>query len=269
MVQPVKNPIADRHERAGDLLWNTWASGDVIDALPADLKPATRLEGYAIQVGLERHSAKPRVGWKIAATSLAGQKHINVDGPLAGRLLAEKMLADGATVSIATNRMRVAEPEFAFRMARPLGPRDKPYEVDEVMAAVGDLVLCIELPDSRFRDFVGAGGPSLIADNACARELVIGPRVTADWRAIDLASHAVRVTVGTRYTRDGIGRNVLGDPRIALTWLVNEVTALGLALGAGELVTTGTCAAPLEIEPGDEVTADFGLFGRVSVRIRS
>lgn len=252
---------------ATDILWNAWSSGQVIDALPHDLKPATRREGYAIQAGLERYSAKPRVGWKIAATSVAGQKHINVDGPIAGRLLAEKMLADGATASIETNRMRVAEPEFAFRMATALRPRDTQYDVAEVMAAVGDLFLCIELPDSRFRDFVSAGGPSLIADNACARELVIGPRVTADWRSIDLANHAVFAKVGARYTRDGIGKNVLGDPRLAMTWLVNEVTSLGLTLGAGELVTTGTCAVPLEIEPGDEVSCDFGAFGRVSVKI--
>lgn len=259
--------MEDRDQRACDILWNAWSAGEVIDALPADLKPATRREGYAIQAGLERLSSKPRIGWKIAATSVAGQKHINVDGPIAGRLLAEKMLADGATTSVATNRMRVAEPEFAFRMASALGPRDKPYDVAEVMAAAGDLYLCIELPDSRFRDFVSAGGSSLIADDACARELVIGPRVTADWRSVDLAAHVVHARVGTRYTRDGIGKNVLGDPRIALAWLVNEVTALGITLGEGELVTTGTCAAPLAIVPGDDVVCDFGRFGRVSVKI--
>jgi 2-keto-4-pentenoate hydratase len=33
-------------------------------------------------------------------------------------------------------------------------------------------------------------------------------------------------------------------------------------------VTTGTCLVPLEIEPGDEVSADFGVLGRVSARIR-
>ena len=57
-------------------------------------------------------------GWKIAATSLAGQKHINVDGPLAGRLLAGRELQPGTPVPLAGNLMRVAEAEFAFTMAR-------------------------------------------------------------------------------------------------------------------------------------------------------
>jgi 2-keto-4-pentenoate hydratase len=59
---------------------------------------------------------------------------------------------------------------------------------------------------------------------------------------------------------------VLGDPRTALTWLVNELRGLGLILEAGQFVTTGTCMKPLEIEPGDAVTADFGVLGAVSLR---
>lgn len=224
---------------------------------------------HAIQTGLEAFSCKPRYGWKIAATSLAGQQHIGVDQPLAGRLLAERVMADGSVVSIAGNRMRVAEPEFAFRLARDLVPRSTPYEVSEVMAAVDDLHLCLELPDSRFRDFSRVGGPSLIADNACARDLVVGGRVTADWRALDLASHRVHAVVWSRYEREGIGSNVLGNPRVALTWLVNEVTSLGIVLNQNELITTGTCAVPLEIEPGDHVTADFGALGSISIAVEA
>jgi 2-keto-4-pentenoate hydratase len=64
----------------------------------------------------------------------------------------------------------------------------------------------------------------------------------------------------------GHGKNVLGDPRIALTWLVNELRQLGVTLRAGQVVTTGTCHAPLPIQSGDVFGADFGAIGRVSVR---
>ncbi|MEZ5843598.1 MAG: hydratase [Hyphomicrobiaceae bacterium] len=249
------------------LIWRLWQDGEATDSLPAGARPTTRAEGYAIQAHLEAFSRRPRYGWKIAATSLAGQRHINVDQPLAGRLLAERIHAPGAVVALAGNRMRVAEPEFGFRMARALAPRATPYATDEVMAAVADLHLTIELPDSRFVDFVAAGGPSLIADNACARDLVVGPRVTADWRGVDLAGHVVHAQVGTRYARDGLGANVLGDPRLALTWLVNELRGLGITLGAGELVTTGTCVVPLEIQPGDRVLGDFGMLGTIDVTL--
>ena len=252
---------------ASEMLWSLWQRGAVTDALPVAFAPRTRAEGYAVQAQLDRLSGNTRVGWKIAATSVAGQKHIGVDGPLAGRIFAARVKLAGASVSIANNRMRVAEPEFAFRFGRSLPPRATDYSTDEVMAAVETLHLALELPDSRFADFAVVGGPALIADNACAHDLVLGAPVTADWRGIDLAQHRVHAKVGVRYERDGVGANVLGDPRVALTWIVNELSGLGIAMPVGEFVTTGTCAVPLEILPGDRVDADFGVLGCIGVAI--
>ncbi len=254
-------------EKASGIIWDLWRAGAVMDDLPPGLNPITRADGYAIQAGFERYSSAPRYGWKIAATSIAGQRHIGVDGPLAGRLLAERIYRDGATVSIAGNRMRVAEPEFAFRFGRDLPPRAEPYAAGEVMGAVSSLHLTLELPDSRFADFASAGGPALIADNACAHDLVVGPAVATDWRTLTLAAHRVSANVAGRYRREGGGANVLGDPCAALAWLVNELSGLGIGVRRGELVTTGACVKPMEIVEGDRVMADFGALGSVRVTI--
>lgn len=252
---------------AAELIWANWRDGTVRGALPDVLRPTTREEGYAIQAHLEERSEKPLYGWKIAATSRVGQQHIGVDGPLAGRILAERVVQDGGEVPAGANRMAVAEPEFAFLMARDLTPRASSYTVDEVLAAVASLHPAIELPDSRFEEYAAMGGPQLIADNACAHWFALGEAVRTDWRALDLAAHPVLGRVEGRFERDGVGANVLGDPRIALTWLANELSGLGLTLRAGQVVTTGTCMAPLEILPGDRVFADFGPLGTISVRI--
>lgn len=260
-------------EAASALLVGSWKAGTVIDALPADMRPQDRAEGYAVQACLERLSADGVRGWKIAATSTAGQKHIGVDGPLAGRLLGEMVFPDGASLPFGANRMRVAEAEFAFVMGRDLTPRTMPYSQDEVMAAIAALHCGIEVPDSRFADFVTVGAPQLIADNACAHVYVLGPAAPDGWRDIDLAAHRVTGHVtspdGRRYSREGIGANVLGDPRIAMTWLVNELSHLGITLRRGQFVTTGTCLVPLEIGPGDTVLADFGTLGSVSLQFQT
>ena len=250
--------------RTAALIHDAWTRGAALPGLPPDLAPASKAEGHAAQAALEALWARPRAGWKIAATSAAGQRHINVDGPLPGRLPADRLYGDGATVSLAGNRMRVAEPEFAFRLGADLPPRAAPYDVAEVMAVVSDLHLALELPDSRFEDFTAVGAAALIADDACARDLVLAPPVRADWRALDLAAHPVRAEVAGRFVRDGLGANVLGDPRFALTWLADELSVLGIGLRRGEVVITGTAAVPLEIQPGDRVTADFGPLGTVS-----
>lgn len=252
---------------AADLLWDCWQQGRRVAALPEAVRPRTRAEGYAIQQEFERRSGRPLLGWKIAATSVAGQKHINVDGPLAGRLLAERAFESGASLPFGANHMRVAEAEFAFRIGRTLEPREQAYDVTDVLDAVGTLHPAIEVPDSRYDDFTIVGAPQLIADNACAHLFVLGPATTAAWRDLDLVDHAVTGTIAGKATHHGKGANVLGDPRIALTWLANELSGLGLALQAGQVVTTGTCIVPLPIEPGDRVEMDFGVLGKVSCRI--
>nr|WP_229195133.1 fumarylacetoacetate hydrolase family protein [Bradyrhizobium acaciae] len=229
------------------------------------MRPRDRAEGYAVQAWLEQTSREKLFGWKIAATSAAGQKHINVAGPLAGRILAETLIPDGGTASMTGNEMRVGEPEYAFRMARDLTPRTTPYSAQEVLEVVDTLHPAIEIPDSRFTDFVAAGEAQLIADNACAHLFVLGRATSADWRAIDLVEERPIITLrGERYI--GHGKNVLGDPRAALAWCANELRALGLTLRAGEVVTTGTCHPPLPIAAGDVFAADFGAIGKVSVK---
>lgn len=251
---------------ASELLVRHWREGTVLPAIPEPLRPANRAEGYLIQAQLEGLSAKPLWGWKIAATSTAGQQHIGVDGPLAGRLLAEMVYADGATLSFGANRMRVAEAEFAFRMGRDLPPRATPYTIAEVLDAVAALHTAIEVPDSRYSDFAKVGAAQLIADNACAHQFVLGPEAPPGWRDLDLAAHRVIGRVAGRLEREGRGSNVLGDPRIALTWLTNELSRHGVTLAAGQVVTTGTCLVPMEVGPGDEVSAEYGILGRVRLR---
>jgi 2-keto-4-pentenoate hydratase len=250
---------------ASDTLWDAWQAGRCIAALPDNCRPRSREDGYAIQARLERRSGSPIAGWKIAATSKAGQAHIAVDGPLAGRLLAEHVFESGSRLPFGCNHMRVAEAEFAFRMAVDVSPRDAKYTVDEVLASVAALHPAIEIPDSRYVDFTVVGAAQLIADNACAHDFVLGSPAPSVWRTIDLAAHRVIGSVAGALDREGIGANVLGDPREALAWLVNELSELNLTLRAGQVVTTGTCLVPLPIAAGDRVGCDFGVLGSVAV----
>ena len=73
-------------------------------------------------------------------------------------------------------------------------------------------------------------------------------------------NHKVMAYRNGMLTAEGNGANVLGDPRIALTWLANELSAFEDGLLAGEVVTTGTCITPMRIAPGDQIRIDFGAF---------
>jgi 2-keto-4-pentenoate hydratase len=247
--------------RAALAVKSCWEERRLMAALPEDCRPRRLRDGYAIQQELESLQGAT-IGWKIAATSEAGQRHIGVDAPLAGRLFKRFAHGDGARLPARHLHMRVAEAEFAFKMARDLPPRGEPYGRDEVMAAVETLHLAIEVPDSRYEDFAAIGAPSLVADDSCAAYFVLGPEATG-WHGVNLPSHKVVARKNGAVAAEGSGANVLGDPRAALAWLANDLQARGDFLRAGEIVTTGTCVKPVEIAPGDAVVMDFGALGRV------
>jgi 2-keto-4-pentenoate hydratase len=252
---------------AAAILLRHWQQRTRIDGLPKEVRPVDRAAGYAVQAEVVRSSRQEVVGWKIAATSAAGQKHIGVDGPLAGPLLANRVLPIGAAIPLDGNIMKVAEAEFCFHFGKALPARAEPYTQQEVLQAIDALHTAIEVPDSRYNDFVHVGAAQLIADTACACWFVLGQPAKTDWRSRDLVTHSVTAYKNGQPAGTGSGANVLGDPRVAVTWLVNELRTFADGLQAGQIVTTGTCVIPVPIASGDRFRADFGDFGSVEAHI--
>lgn len=250
---------------ASNFLLQLWRDGSRCENLPADLQPHNKAGAYGIQAVMEQQSASPLWGWKIAATSVAGQKHIGVSGPLAGRYITERVVGSGQSIPFGRNHMKVAEVEFAFKLGSDLPPRDHPYTEEEVFAAVASLHPTIEIPDSRFDRFDIVGEFALIADNACGHWLAIGDAAPDIWRSMDLAAFTPVGRVAGKSERQGSGSNVLGSPRIAMTWLANELSHLGIGMKAGQTATTGTCLVPMAIAAGDRIEGNFGVLGKVAV----
>ncbi|MGD9527237.1 2-keto-4-pentenoate hydratase [Pseudonocardia sp.] len=254
----------ERAVQAAERLWTAWQSGQRLAALPAGLRPASIEDGFAVQEALAA-IVGPSYGWKIAATSTAGQAHIGVDGPLAGRLFDRFRHEEGERLPVADNLLRVAEAEFAFVLAADLDDGREPLAEAEVLAAVAAMHLAVETPDTRLVGYESAGIAQLVADDAAAGRFVLGQPVPG-WAEVDLAASPTALLVNGVLARTGCGGNVLGDPRTALTWVANELRRLGTGLRAGDVVTTGTTTTPAEIGPDDQVVADFGELGRVRVR---
>lgn len=255
-------------QAAAKQLLPAWLASIQISGLGSDHRPQNRADAYEVQQALWAATGDKAIGWKIAATSAAGQKHIGVSGPMAGRLLASRCLSDGATVSMQGNVMRVIEAEFAFRLGSDVKPQgSNPLTVEQVMTQVGDLHLVIEIPNSRYQNFLMAGEAQLIADFACASHMVLGAAITTDWRHLDLAAQVVLVSRGGEVIAQGLGANALGDPRVALTWLANELISHGMHLQRDEVVITGTCVVPVPVQEGQTLSAQFPGLGEVCVAI--
>src|SRR6185503_9557920 len=205
------------------------------------------------------------VGWKIACTSKRAQQALKTDGPFPGRLFLERQFSSGQHVPTEEDNFRVTEPEIVFRIGCTLPPRERPYDTDEVLAAVDAVHPGLEVVNPRlpkgFDDVVGW----YIADGALNDAIVIGPPSRPlprqDYARVEAVAQRNGTQVGT-----GVGANAPAGPEIVLTWLTNDLSARGLALESGSIVTTGVITEMFSAKPGDEITASFAGIGTVSAR---
>ena len=253
-----------------NIIWKLWETGEKVSRLPRDLQPSTKKDAYRIQKSIVDASGSDQMGWKIAATSQAGQRHIGVNGPLAGTILSSKVVSDGGTVDLSNNIMEVAELEFAFQMGTDLPPREQEYSKSDILNAIEFILPAIEIPDSRYDDFANVGQNHLIADSACANILLLGKPIKKDWQKVDLKNHTVSAAIDNQSSElIGIGSNVMGDPFNALVWIANELINYGDYLKKNCIITTGTCINPIVISNSNYLRADFGDYGTISVKFKN
>ena len=67
----------------------------------------------------------------------------------------------------------------------------------------------LELPDSRFLNFTKVGEANLIADNACANQFILGPKLSDDWKNKNLKDQSFS-SVNDEISEHG-WENVLGS----------------------------------------------------------
>lgn len=207
------------------------------------------------------------VGWKIGAASEVVRRAEGVPYPAPGRLYEGAVFDSGATLGpeLFIN-YRNNECEFAFVMSRDLLPRERAYSEAEVREAIAYMVPAIEIGDTVFEDWYGASGylgSSL--DNGGGAALVRGKPIH-DWQSLDLAATRIDLYLDGTWVKAGTGEAAMGHPVTSLTWLVNWLSSRGIALGAGEIVSTGTCTGHCFAARGDSVRAVFDGIGEVTVQ---
>ena len=179
-------------EKSSKFYWSNYLKDINIERTPEIFKPKNRIEAYGIQNNFLKYTSYNLFGWKVAATSSNGQKHIGVSEPLAGRIFKEKVYKNQSKVNLGNNKMAVAEPEFAFKINKDIFPRKQIYSINEVLSFIDDLYPVIELPNSRFTKYEIQGEEQLIADNACAHFFIIGRKFNGLWKNFDLENHSVK-----------------------------------------------------------------------------
>jgi len=203
------------------------------------------------------------MGHKIGFTSETMQKMYGMSAPDFGILTDRMFLPAGAPVPIAHLCDTRAEPELAFKLAKPLkGPG---VTLGDALAACSSVMAAIEVIDSRVGAMRAKANDSL-ADNAGAGYVVLGD-VSPDPGAADLAEVMLEMKVDGEVQSAPAG-DVMGHPAAPLAWLANklpELNGLGGTLNPGDIIITGAPVKSVAVKPGSHLTATFGPLGGIDI----
>ena len=193
------------------------------------------------------------------------QAALRAEEPIFGSVFRQFIHENPETLDHSTLQHPVIECEYVVRFQESLPPRAKPYSEAEIADAIADIHIGIEVAECRFiHDDAFPALPAILADGSGNGHLVIGAAIP-DWQDADIAEVAITLTVDGDTRRTGNAGDSIDHPLIPATWLANRLNQDGMAIQAGDVVSTGTCSHMLLAKPDNTCTGHFGNFGQVQV----
>ena len=260
---PTRPPIGSKDIRdLGRQLVVAEKSAQPIPPL-SDLYEISVGNAYAIQkryAELRVEAGATVVGHKIGCTSQAIQNLFNIDTPDYGHLFDDMLVGESDPIEVDDLIQPLTEPEMAFVLAETLsGPG---VTAEDVVAASRGVVPCLEIIDSRIRDWKIRLADT-IADNGSSARFVVGTEVVPI-NGLDLAAEQVLLTRNGKEVGRGLGSAALGHPARSAAWLANALGEFGESIPAGSYVLSGSLTTAIPARTRDRFRAEFSNIGVVS-----
>ena len=268
-----KDMNQNKIDAVADALAEAYRNGGTVAELDEALLPKNWQEAFQVQDALDERLGFEVAGWKIGCTSRAQMQEFEMDHPpFFGREYRNFTQHSPSRFRMADFRHTpLIEGEFALRLGHDLPPREQAYSEAEVRDAVTDVVMVIDVVDTRWSThpfelnmFLGN------ADNANAGVYVIGD-VLSGWQTLDLATLPVEVYVDGKLVADTLTRSreyrcSFDELISALQWGANDLSQRGMGFRAGQVVATGSPHVPVEATVGSEIVIRYGDAGEIKAK---
>lgn len=220
-------------------------------------------DAYAVQdkvVAMRVADGERHVGYKVGCTSRAIRTQFGLDQPIVGHLMAPRLYETGAHLAISDFVDCAVEPEFVFRVERPIAGRR--LTDDELRAALAPPVAGIEVHNYRF--FHGEPtSQELIASNGIHAAQVVGTGGDEGLPSSDDFTNARVDLLVDGITREtGRGSDILdAGPLASIRWLLEHLAERGLGLEPGEIVIPGSPVGLVSVPAEARVIATIESLG--------
>lgn len=248
--------VEERSRIAGRFLAARRAAAG-LDAYPGDF-PTTLDEAYAIQDAAIAHWGRPVVGWKVGRVPPPLIARFGTDR-LAGPIFAQAPArANGAAVEmpVFAEGFAAGEAEFLLRIGAAPPAQKSDYSLGEAADLIGAVHGGIEIASSPLGRINELGPIAVISDFGNNNGLVIGPKI-ADWRGSGFESWDVTTRIDGEEVGQGRATGFPDGAVGAARFLFELMARRGIALSAGQWISSGAVTGVHPARPGQTVEARF------------
>lgn len=243
------------------------SNGAAVRDFPGAL-PETLAEAYGVQDRSIAAWNDDVAGWKIGMIPPGFRTKAGAER-LAGPIFARQIIQDRPGVvhdmPVFEGGFAAIEAEFVFRLKSGLAD-GVPVTPESAAAIVAASHIGVEIASSPFAGINDLGPMSVISDFGNNNGLVVGAEI-ADWQARALESLSARVEIDGQTVGAASAAVIPGGPLAALCFLIELCRARGIALKAGDYVSTGAVTGVHEARVGAHSVADFGPCGQIALRL--
>lgn len=243
-----------------------WVNGTTIPLPPADAAPRDRADAYAIQDHMAEIVGQPVAGWKVGASVPCVQLFEGHDGPLPGRVFANRCFERDATLPAALFHGAKIETEFAFRLTQSLP--DRRIETADLQDKL-TFHPAIELSATRYAPGTGNRAATSfdgIADNATSGAVVLGDAVD-NWHALDFESLRLDARIDDSPPIQAYSGAFRRDPIEIVAETISDLHERGIAFEPGMCLLTGSLTLPTPLRKGQTLVIQIADFPTVRLSL--
>lgn len=200
----------------------------------------------------------PRRGWKVGINVPEIQGQLGLEHSLVGWLDGDRILPNGAMISLPPGSLYHVEPELCLRLANAV---DIDADLTTARAAVDSIAAALEIVDY--------AKPAKSLADIIRHSMFHAACVLGEWHAvprqgtIDIADQ-VRLQVGARQSEAARSDLVPKDVGQIVVLVARVLAGSGERLLAGDMILSGSFTAKaLPLEAGQTAIAALGTFGSV------
>lgn len=260
-------------QKAAEFLWKERKTGQQFAPIPEAFRPLDVEDAYGVQDKLRtflmRRQGTTVAGYKVALTTPVMQSLVGFHEPVFGTVMANTVHHSPVDLHRSSYGRLGIECEIAVRLGDALPISRAPFIRNDVVDVIDTAMAAFEIVDDRNADYtkISENILTLVADNAWNAGVVLGEPMET-WQTMDLTALHGTMRINNEVVGEGYGRDVLGDPLEAATWVLNALAARKIGVSEGAIISTGSVISTKFVEPGDIVDFSLGALGNTTLRVQ-